>query len=99
MPRAQNAIAHVNAGIMISFEKDYVVRSCNIIFGGIKPDFVNAENTEKYLVGKKLFDNETVQGALKTLTEELQPDEVPPYASSGFRKNLARNLFYKVKLM
>lgn len=97
MPRAQNAHAYVNAGFLFKFDKG-VIKSARLCFGGINPEFVHANETEKFLIGKDLYNNETLQEALKILTSEIQPDWVLPDASPDYRKNLAAALFYKCVL-
>lgn len=97
MPRAQNAHAYVNAAFLLKSEGS-VVRSVSLCFGGITPEFVHADKTEKLLVGKRLHSNETLQAALHSLTTEMNPDWVLPDASPEYRKNLAAALFYKFVL-
>lgn len=96
MPRAQNAHAMVNAGFLLQLDNRHVIESARIVYGGISPSFVHAEKTEKYLIGKNIFENTTLQGAFEALNEEVLPDDVLPQASPEFRKNLAISLFYKV---
>lgn len=97
MPRAQNSHAYVNAGFLFKFEGP-VVRSARLCFGGISPEFVHADKTEKFLIGKNLYDNETLQKALQSLITEMNPDWVLPDACPDYRKNLAAALFYKFVL-
>uniref|UniRef100_A0A4Y0BMF0 FAD-binding PCMH-type domain-containing protein n=1 Tax=Anopheles funestus TaxID=62324 RepID=A0A4Y0BMF0_ANOFN len=97
MPRAQNSHAYVNGAFLIKLEGSNIVSS-NICFGGIDPHFTHALKTEEFLKGKNLTTNETVQGALKILTSELNPDWVLPDAAPEYRKNLALSLFYKFAL-
>jgi xanthine dehydrogenase/oxidase len=98
-PRAQNAHAYVNAGFLFQFnETKSSVNSAKICFGGINESFVHADKTEQFLVGKNLFENNTVQEALKVMKSELNPDWVLPDASPEYRKNLALALFYKFVL-
>ncbi|XP_070499173.1 uncharacterized protein [Chironomus tepperi] len=97
MPRAQNAHAYVNAGFLLEMNQTKVI-SAKICFGGINPNFIHAEKTEKFLVGQDLFKNETLQQALSTLSDEINPDWVLPDASPEYRKNLALSLFYKFVL-
>lgn len=99
MPRAQNAHAFVNAGFRIEFNDDKSeIKAATICFGGISPTFIHADSTEKYLIGKNLFSNETLKEAVKTLKDELKPDWILPDASPEFRSNLAISLFYKFVL-
>lgn len=94
MPRAQNSHAYVNAGFLVEL-KGNVISSARICFGGIAPEFVHATQTEKFIVGKNLYDNATLQQTLRSLTSELNPDWVLPDASPEYRKDLAAALFYK----
>lgn len=98
MPRAQNSHAYVNAGFLFKFENGGIVSSARLCFGGILPEFVHADKTEKLLVGKNLYENETLQQALHSLTAEINPDWVLPDACPDYRKNLAAALFYKFVL-
>lgn len=96
MPRAQNAHAHVNAGFLYTLAADMKkVTSARIVFGGINPNFVHAKGTEAFLAGKELFNNDTIQGAIAKLKDELKPDYVLPDLTPEFRKGLAISLFYK----
>ncbi|XP_063699693.1 uncharacterized protein LOC134830217 [Culicoides brevitarsis] len=97
MPRAQNAHAYVNAGFLIQTndKRDRAMKA-NIVYGGIRPEFIHATKLEKYLSGgKDLFNNASLQGATSLLASELKPDWVLPDPSPDFRKNLAIALFYK----
>nr|XP_018909623.1 PREDICTED: xanthine dehydrogenase-like [Bemisia tabaci] len=97
MPCAQNAKAIVNAGfkIKLSNKDALTVSEATIVFGGITPNYVHAEQTQNYLVGKSLSDSQAVQGALDKLDYELHPNFSPPDASPIYRKRLAQSLFYK----
>ncbi|XP_073945872.1 xanthine dehydrogenase-like isoform X2 [Choristoneura fumiferana] len=96
MPRAQNAHAIVNAGYLYKLcSLQTTVLEARIVYGGLSAHFVHAENTEKFLIRKKLFTNETLQAALKVLEQELVVTENLPEPSVKYRKNLALNLFYK----
>lgn len=97
MPRAQNSHAYVNAGFLLKFENG-IVSTASLCFGGISPEFVHAKRTENLLVGKNLYNNETLQIALQSLTSEIDPDWVLPDACPDYRKNLAAALFYKFVL-
>lgn len=96
-PRTQNAHAYVNAGFLLQM-RDKKISEARICFGGISPQFVHAEKTEKFLVGKDLCENQTLQHALQLLSQEIQPDSVMPDASPEYRKDLAMSLFYKFVL-
>lgn len=96
MPRAQNAHAIVNAGFLYKLQSDNTVLEARIVFGGLSPSFLRASNSENHLKGKRLFQNDTLQSALKVLNGEIVVIENLPAPSSAFRKQLALALFYKV---
>lgn len=98
MPRAQNAHAQVNAAFLFKFDQhdEETVLSTRIVYGGISGHFVHAKLTEKYLIGKKLFTNETLQEALGVLDQEIVAEEVAGEMKPEFRKKVALGLFYKV---
>ena len=70
----------------------------SICFGGITHGFVHAVQTENFLDGKCLSDPMTLDGALKTLSEELNPHSDLLEAEPIYRKNLAQGLLYKTIL-
>lgn len=96
MPRSQNAHAIVNAGFLYKLDNERV-QLARIAYGGLSPTFNRAGATEKYLTGKELFTNDTLRLALSVLNGELSVVELPPEPSAAYRKQLAINLFYKVK--
>lgn len=97
MPRSQNAHAIVNAGFKYKIkDADNTVVDARIVFGGISATFIRASETEKYLIDKQLFENDTLQGAVKTLDKEIVAVEKLPDPSPEYRKKLAIALFYKV---
>ncbi|XP_048511551.1 indole-3-acetaldehyde oxidase-like isoform X3 [Athalia rosae] len=99
MPRAQNAHAHVNAGFLLRFDgRGIITEKPNIIFGGIRRDFLHASKTEDFLKGKNLVDGAIFRKALKILDDELKPDHVLPDGTPEFRRILAEGLFYKFVL-
>ncbi|XP_008544021.1 uncharacterized protein LOC103568824 isoform X1 [Microplitis demolitor] len=99
MPRAQNAHAHVNAGFLFKLDaRGVVLEKPNIIFGGIRHDFLHASSMEDFLNGKSLFDKTVFKQALDILDAELKPDRVLPDYSPEFRKTLSLGLFYKFVL-
>ena len=97
MPRSQNAHAVVNAGFLFKFKNNSkLLEEATIVYGSISPKFVHATKTEATLAGKDPFTNETLQLALKSLSNEILPEEAPPEPSAAFRKMLAISLYYKV---
>ncbi|KXJ84190.1 hypothetical protein RP20_CCG013284 [Aedes albopictus] len=99
MPRAQNAFAYMNAAFLVKFDASRtMINEARICFGNISASFTHAEQTERFLTGKTLFSNDSLQAAIKSLNDELQPDWILPESSAEYRKNLAIALFYKFVL-
>jgi xanthine dehydrogenase/oxidase len=97
MPRSQNAHAVVNAAFLFKFQNNsHTLEKVSIVYGGIAANFSHANKTEAVLTGKDLFDERTLKLALKTLHEEIKPEEMVPEPSAAYRKMLAITLFYKV---
>lgn len=97
MPRAQNSHAIVNAGFLFKFqENSQLLESSSLVYGGISKNFLHASSTETLLIGRDPYTNETLQLVLKSLQEEIQPEENPPEPSADYRKMLAISLYYKV---
>lgn len=95
MPRAQNAHAILQAGFHLKI-KDNMVQTASIVYGCINTKFIHATATENFVLGKNLFNNETLQEVFRSLDNELIPTYSHLEASSEFRKKLAIALFYKV---
>ncbi|XP_055489384.1 uncharacterized protein LOC129695930 [Leucoraja erinacea] len=102
MPRNQNAHTYVSAAFRAKItvsNKKQLVQSISMVYTGINKDFIHAAATEKFLQGKDLISNDTLQGALAVLDKELVPDDADPLlASAAYRKILAQGLFYKFYL-
>ncbi|XP_045518198.1 xanthine dehydrogenase/oxidase-like [Pieris brassicae] len=99
MSRSQNAHAIVNAGFMFQLHRNsQILEKATIVYGGISHTFIHASKTEQALVAKDLFTNETLELALKSLSEEVNPEIIEPEPSVGYRKMLAVSLFYKAIL-
>lgn len=95
--REQNAQAEVNSGFLLKFNPHtHFIEEASIVYGNINPSFTHAYNTEKFLIGRNLFNNDTLQSALRVLEKEIQPDFRPPYSPPHVRKKVALGLFYKV---
>ena len=114
MPRSSNAHAYVNAGFLalVDVENAFTItQKPTVVFGGIREDFIHANGTEEFLIGRSMSDHdmfEEVVGsfynsfkklksqALVILATELQPAEDPVLSSATYRRQLALGLFYKV---
>lgn len=96
-PREQNAHAEVNSAFLFKFDRDSnQINEARIVYGGINPKFTHAFKTEKFLIGRNIFDNHILQTALVYLDSEINPDVNPPEPSPHYRKKVALALFYKV---
>ncbi|CAG9788277.1 unnamed protein product [Diatraea saccharalis] len=98
MTRSQNAHAQVNAAFLYEFDHnhDNTVLSARIVFGGLSETFTHAQQTERFLVKKKIFTNEVLQEALRVLHDELigllqliPESKLKPFYRSG-AKNFKR---------
>ncbi|KAJ8736260.1 hypothetical protein PYW08_006916 [Mythimna loreyi] len=95
-PREQNAQAYINSGFLLKFNPStHLVEEASIVYGNINPSFTHAYDTEKFLIGRNIFNNETLQSALYVLKKEINPDVRPPYPPPFARKKVALGLFYK----
>ena len=97
MPRNQNSLALVHSAYLLKLDKKNVIECASIVYGNIDPHFYHAKKTEEYLIGKNIFNDKNLQGALKVLSSELKPVEILGEPSVQFRKKLALGLFYKVR--
>ncbi|CAG4933315.1 unnamed protein product [Parnassius apollo] len=95
MPRTENVRAIVHAGFLYKLDNCNKVLECRLAFGGLSPNFIRAYKTEKFLVGKFLFRNETLQAGIKILDSELVITRVRPELSIEYRRRLAVGIFYK----
>ncbi|KAJ2951443.1 hypothetical protein O0L34_g13596 [Tuta absoluta] len=99
MPRSQNAHAVVNAGFKFDFElNSNILKKATIVYGGISSIFIHAGKTEEALKGKDPYTEESLEMALKSLNEEIVPEEAAPEPSAAYRKMLAIALYYKAIL-
>lgn len=100
-PRAVNAHAYVNAVFRFEVDTaaDFLVTSKPLIlYGGINPDFIHADQTEEFLTGRSLLEPSVVMDAATVLSSEVQPDSQPQDASPQYRSSLAQTLLYKAVL-
>nr|XP_002120933.2 xanthine dehydrogenase/oxidase-like [Ciona intestinalis] len=95
MPRSQNAHAYVNAAFYTEVINGKPSSEIRIVYGGIRPDFARATETENFLVGKEISDA-NLTSSIKLLSQELAPVQQDPVdASVSYKLNLALGLFYK----
>ncbi|KAK3793085.1 hypothetical protein RRG08_038590 [Elysia crispata] len=96
-PRWQNAHAYINAAFKIPVEQRKIVGRPNIVIGGVSGEMVHAVMTEAFL-DKKTLTDEVVNGALKIMQDEIQPEVLEVGGSPQYRRQLSVNLLYKTLL-
>ena len=83
--------------VNVNKSEDFFVREKpNLVYGGIRGDFVHATKTEDFLLGKCLNKMETLKGATEILAQEVDPSFDHVTASPEYRKHLTQALLYKV---
>lgn len=99
MPRNQNSLAHVHSAYLLNIGNKNRITKASIVYGNINPNSYeyHARKTERYLMGKNIFIDTNLQGAIKVLSSELIPVEILGEPSIQYRKKLALGLFYKVR--
>lgn len=99
MPRNQNSLALVHSAYLLKIGNKNEIECASIVYGNINPNSYeyHARKTEKYLIGKNIFNDKNLQEAIKVLSSELLPVEILGEPSIQFRKKLALGLFYKVR--
>jgi xanthine dehydrogenase/oxidase len=93
--RKDDDIAIVNAALRVSLDDDFVVKSANLVYGGMAPITTSAKKTQEYLTGKKLTDPETLEGVMNALDEDFDLRFGVPGGMATYRKSLAMSFFYK----
>ncbi|XP_043691113.1 xanthine dehydrogenase 1-like isoform X2 [Telopea speciosissima] len=95
--RRDDDIAIVNAGMRVLLEKNneqWLVANASIIYGGVAPVSLSASKTKDFLMGK-CWDQELLQGALRTLEEDIVLKVDAPGGMVEFRKSLTLSFFFK----
>ena len=94
--RKDDDIAIVNAAIRLSLShSDHVVESADLVYGGMAPTTIAARKTSVYLVGKKLTDPATLEGAMNSLEQDFDLRFGVPGGMATYRKSLALGFFYR----
>ncbi|CAH2209186.1 jg25248 [Pararge aegeria aegeria] len=96
MPRSQNVHALVHAGFLYKLDEKSTVVDSRIVYSGLCLTITRAYKTEEFLMGKDLFTNETLQGALDILKEELVFVNNLLDPSVTYKLQVSLGLFYKV---
>jgi len=99
MPRSANAHAYINAGFCARVRPDEPGRICGkptVVFGGIRPSLIHAEETEISLENQSLADEKEFQRALNALEAELNPQMDLTAPNEDYLNSVAKGLLYKV---
>lgn len=93
--RKDDDIAIVNAALRVSLSESNVVKSCNLVYGGMAPMTVSAKTAEEYLVGKKFTNPATLEGVMNALEQDFDLKFGVPGGMATYRKTLALSFFYR----
>lgn len=93
--RKDDDIAIVTGALRIKMDDDGVVTECNLIYGGMAAMTVAAKNTMEYLVGKRIAELETLEGAMNALGTDFDLQFSVPGGMASYRKALAFSFFYR----
>ncbi|KAK6164152.1 hypothetical protein DH2020_001016 [Rehmannia glutinosa] len=95
--RRDDDIAIVNAGMRVCLEErnhKWVVCDASIVYGGVAPYSVSANETKAFLMGKH-WKKDVLQGALRILEKDILLKENAPGGMVEFRKSLILSFFFK----
>jgi xanthine dehydrogenase/oxidase len=93
--RKDDDIAIVNSALRISLTEDHIVKSCNLVYGGMAPTTINAKKASDFLLGKNLADLNTLEGVMNALEQDFDLRFGVPGGMATYRKSLALGFFYK----
>ena len=93
--RKDDDIAIVTAALKLRLNDDGIVEVANLVYGGMAPKTVAAKNTNAYLVGKRLAELETLEGAMNAMGRDFDLEFSVPGGMASYRKSLAMGFFYR----
>lgn len=93
--RKDDDIAIVTGALRIKLDDGGIVTDCNLIYGGMAAMTVAAKTATEYLVGKKLAELETLEGAMNALEKDFDLGFSVPGGMASYRKALALGFFYR----
>ncbi|KAI8266070.1 Xanthine dehydrogenase [Colletotrichum sp. SAR11_239] len=93
--RKDDDIAIVTGALRIKVDDDGVVTESNLIYGGMAAMTVAAKKTMEYLIGKRIAELETLEGAMDALGEDFNLQFSVPGGMASYRKALALSFFYR----
>lgn len=93
--RKDDDIAIVNAALRVALDSSHKVESVSLVYGGMAPTTVSATEATKYLQGKCLTDNDTLEGTMNALETDFDLRFGVPGGMATYRKSLALGFFYR----
>lgn len=93
--RKDDDIAIVTSALRVSLDKDNIVKSANLAYGGMAPTTVAAKKTETFLMGQLWTDPKTVEGAMNALGFDFDLPSGVPGGMPTYRKTLTLSFFYR----
>lgn len=93
--RKDDDIAIVNAALRVSIDVESVVDAVDLVYGGMAPTTIAAQNAQNYLKGKRWTDAATLEGAMNALEQDFDLRFGVPGGMATYRKSLALGFFYR----
>ncbi|KAK3899601.1 Molybdopterin-binding domain of aldehyde dehydrogenase-domain-containing protein [Staphylotrichum tortipilum] len=93
--RKDDDIAIVTAALKLRLSDDGLVEDVNLVYGGMAPTTVAAKQANAFLLGKKLAELETLEGAMSALGQDFDLPFGVPGGMASYRKSLALGFFYR----
>lgn len=93
--RKDDDIAIVTGALRIRLDDAGVVEEANLVYGGMAAWTIAAKQTNEFLVGKKLADLETLEGAMNALEQDFNLQFSVPGGMASYRKALTLSFFYR----
>ncbi|MDA4132573.1 MAG: FAD binding domain-containing protein, partial [Thaumarchaeota archaeon] len=93
--RKDDDIAIVTAALSIRLDAEGVVQGSNLVYGGMAPMTVAAKRTNEFLVGRRLAELATLEGAMNAMESDFDLQFGVPGGMASYRKSLALSFFYR----
>lgn len=93
--RKDDDIAIVTGALRVKLDDSGVVEEANLVYGGMAAWTIAAKQANKFLLGKKLADLETLEGTMNALEADFNLQFSVPGGMASYRKALALSFFYR----
>ncbi|PWW71580.1 xanthine dehydrogenase [Tuber magnatum] len=93
--RKDDDIAIVTAGFRVVLDESGVTTDISLAYGGMAQKTVEAKNTMEALLGKKWFDNTTLEGAMGAMEKDFSLGFTVPGGMPTYRKTLAFSFLFR----